>query len=253
VKLEDWHNTHNNQQWVCKPDASCGIEICSPVSENFLEIHKVIDFLSKDKNIKIDERCSFHVHVDISDLSENELVSVLSWWIKFEHLFFDAMPDCRKMNKYCQCIGIIDLFQHDEIVDNKIINKLGATKYLSCNTFHFCKKNRKTIEFRIADHFACLDQNYATNWVLLLTNFISIFSQKEIPKSLCWENPSLFLDFLSNIDIELRNWFFYRVKKNINSKIQNWDSEFRNIVKLEFNNIFKSLQLDKYCIDNEFC
>ena len=253
TKIEDWHNSHNNTNWICKPDSSCGIEICSPVSNKLEDLIKVIDFLSKDKLVKVDSRCAFHVHFDVEDLCFDELVLILCWWIKFEHIFFDAMPDSRKNNKYCQCIGITDLFEHDEVINGKnIVSKLGRSKYISCNTFHLCKGNRNSIEFRIADSEACLDVEYSKNWILLLEHFIKVSIKSDIPDSLCWENPKKFISFLleENLDDEVKNWFFDRILKNINSNILNWNLPFRKHSILEFNEIFENLQLDKYYICN---
>lgn len=248
IRLQKWHNCHNNKTWICKPDSSCGIEICSPVSQNFIEISKVIELLSKDSNIKVNDKCSFHVHIDVSDLSDYQLASVLCWWIKFEHVFLDAMPSSRKLNKYCQCIGMSDIFQHDEIIDiENIINKLGETKYFTCNTFHLCKKNRRSIEIRIADHTACLDADYAVNWISLMLQFVDVFSKRKIPDKLVWENPKKLNYYLfNNKNTNLRNWFYSRIIKNIKSDTKNWNKVFRKKSIFEFLDIFKDLQLDKY-------
>jgi hypothetical protein len=254
VKLDDWHNNHNNKEWICKPDSSCGIEICSPVLENFQQVEKVISFLSNDECIKIDNRCSFHVHVNVEDLEQDDILSVLCWWIKFDHLFLDAMPDCRKMNKYCQCIGMTDIFNHDDIINKEIINKLGQSKYLSCNTFHLCRGSRNTIEFRIADADACLNIDYAKNWVLLLIHFVETFKNEKIPDSLVWENPKKLFNFLFKNENarDIRSWFLNKIKKNANSNILNWDHDFRKFSIFEFLEILNNLQLDKdyFCNSN---
>ena len=74
VDVAKWHHTHHNQSWIVKPDSSCGMEICSPVSKGTsgLEvICNVVDLLKLDPIVQADERCSLHVHVEVSDLSSD--------------------------------------------------------------------------------------------------------------------------------------------------------------------------------------
>ena len=260
VSSTGWQHTHNNTNWVCKPDSSCGIEVCSPIFTDALEIVEVIDLLSKDKNVMADKRCSFHVHFDVSDClvydsyvdhkkinldKSIELISILSWWIKCEAVFFDSFPDSRKVNRYCQFIGISDLFDLDEKINfSDFIDKL-SNKYLSLNTNHLKKNFRPTIEFRTAENSACLDSNFAKNWILFLDNFISKSISKGLPESLAWLDPKEVFYFLDlNKNIGIRDWFLSRIFTNINSNISYWNS-FRKHAFFEFKEILNNLQLDK--------
>jgi hypothetical protein len=258
VVITDWQYTCNNKNWVCKPDSSCGIELCSPVLDDFFEVVEVIEYLSKDEKIMADTRCSFHVHFDISDFLFYEnyvdhrkinfakslnLCSVLCWWIKCEAIFFDSIPDTRKLNKYCQCIGLLDLFDVNQIDCSEIVDKL-SNKYLSINTYHLVKNRRPTIEFRIADNAACLDSYFAKNWILFLDNFISKAVLKGLPDSLSWLDPKDFFEFLEINNSELGSWFLQRVFTNIKSDVSYWNS-FRNRSFFEFKEILNCVQLDK--------
>lgn len=256
VVVNKWQHTHNNATWVCKPDSSCGIEVCSPVSNNIEDITEIINVLSKDKNIVTDSRCSFHVHFDVQDylFYNNEkldfnkcykLAAILAWWIKCEAIIFDSFPDCRKLNKYCQCVGLSDLFRtNEEISSQHLINKL-SDKYFSINTFHLNKNIRPTIEFRLAEHTACLNSDLASNWILFLDNFLNRAVYSGIPDSLCWLDPKDFFDFLDlNNNLKIRDWFLNRIFNNINSEIYFWKFYRKNSF-LEFKEILKYLQLDK--------
>lgn len=261
VESRSWQNTHNNDKWICKPDASCGIEICSPVSENLEEIKKVINLLSVDPKIKIDDRCSFHVHMDVSDCiyknnflldfeKSEKLGSILSWWIKCEAVFFDSFPNKRKNNKYCQCIGISDFLSIDDANTKKLISVLGQNKYYSLNTYHLSKIDRLTIEFRLAEDGACLDSDFACNWINLINRFIESSINKRMPSNLCWIDLIEVFDFLNlDNDIILAKWFLNRLVTNINSEINYWKKDFRKRSISELKYIIKKLHLDKeiYC------
>ena len=264
-RIENWHHTHNNRTWICKPDSSCGIELCSPVLDNLSQIIKVVSLLSDYKDIKIDNRCSFHVHIDVADLLEikdysfgsnfekttynfnvnSKLSNVLSWWIKSEHLFYDSVSDLRKSNKYCQCIGTLDIFEHDEKPElRNMIEKLGKNKYLSLNCYHLFKGNRPTIEFRLAGSDACLDRNYIENWIELLLYFVNTSSRLEMPDNFCWIDLGEFLKIM-NFKDEVKFWFLEKMSKNICSNLINWDFNLRKFSILELEQIIVNLQLDK--------
>jgi hypothetical protein len=213
---------------------------------------------SKDKKIFADDRCSFHVHFDVQDClfydnkivdfsKSKDLASILAWWIKCEAVFFDSSPDSRKLNKYCQCIGLSDIFNiEEEISTIKLIEKL-SDKYFSINVFHLRKNIRPTIEFRLADCSACLDSDFANNWILFLDNFIEKAISSGNPDSLTWLDPKDFFNFIDINNSKIRDWFLGRIFTNINSDISCWKFLRKNSI-LEFQEILNNLQLDK-----DFC
>ena len=59
VLIKTWHPTHNNMDWVIKPDRSCGMELCSPVAKGWLglkNICEVSEALGMFKFLSIDHR-----------------------------------------------------------------------------------------------------------------------------------------------------------------------------------------------------
>ena len=49
AEVQNWQYNHNNSKWICKPDSSCGIEVCSPViKDDFSSIFKVLQEFQKD-------------------------------------------------------------------------------------------------------------------------------------------------------------------------------------------------------------
>lgn len=243
VTIHKWGNDHHNQDWIIKPDASCGMEVCTPVLKGWLglmQVCKVVQAFSEDVKIKADDRCSLHVHVDVSDLSKSQLASIITWWVKCEPVFLDSVPNNRKKNQYCQCIGQTDIFEHVEdglLSHDTLISRLGQSKYYTMNTFHYHNDKRKTIEFRIMDAKCCQDAYMTKNWVRLLLHFVEMAISKGLPhpykfgdkwSSYCWLDPVDVFEFLGFMPDQyslspglnqVRNWFIDRLNTQKDSEL----------------------------------
>lgn len=253
---------HNNKLWIVKPDMSCGIEVCTPVLKGWNDLKMLLRVIQrfKEASIKSDERCSLHVHVNVADLSETQLAVVTAFYIKCEHLFFDAMPLNRKNNRYCKFIGYSDMFDTDTPMCPKLINKkFSESKYHSANAFHFMKSgeydiencNRPTMEFRIAGNQACRDPFFAKNWIRLLLHFVDIAKKLPMPEAyrkgdpwtgLAWLDPSdifKLLQFdqpLSEGLKQTRNWLINSILKNGHDVALEgtWCNDFRHPARQNF-------------------
>jgi hypothetical protein len=246
VKVNGWHITHNNAHWVVKPDASCGIEVCSPVLKGWRGLESVMRATAalKAAGFRADSRCSLHVHVNIADLKPRQLATVLAYYVKCEHVLFDSLPWHRKNNRYCQMIGLTDQFEHDFDMDqDELIRRLASMKYFSLNAYHFMKgggftwanNRRQTIEFRVAEGDACLDPLYIKCWVRFLLHFVEMTKNAPYPKpfdearpdpraGLLWlDSPDVYklLGFDRDLSAglrQVRDWFMMR--SLINRKIE---------------------------------
>lgn len=213
-EVHDWRYNHNPSCWCCKPDRSCGIELCSPVLDESSkgQLFDVMNAISSDPLVSVDERCSFHVHVELSspDFAPSS-AAILAWWIKCEHVFFDFASPSRKNNYYCRPIGLLDLFSPDEeVAVESIFRKLGQ-KYLSANAFHFFNRRRKTIEFRLAE--GTKDSSFADKWIRTVLNFSERASSIGLPSDYRWLRPEEVLNFLK-MEEELEGWFLSRLVSN---------------------------------------
>ena len=249
VKIHKWAYDHNNMAWIIKPDSSCGIEICSPVLKGWLgvmEIARVVKALGEDARVLADDRCSFHVHIDISDLSEKEVATIITWWVKCEPVFIDSVPFTRKRNQYCQLLAQSEGFERveDDFIPNEsLIRKLGFCKYFTINTYHYYNNKRKTIEFRIMDGECCVNPVMSKNWIRLLLHFVETSLRVGMPDSYrpndrwsgyCWLDPRDVFAFLSfdspNLSEGMRqicDWFLCRLEENCKDALDDGVTGFR--------------------------
>jgi hypothetical protein len=234
-----WYKTHG--YWVLKPDNSCGMEVCSPVFQGWYGLKKVcqvIDVFQYHSRISADSNCSYHLHIDVNDLAEEEIGNILRWWIKCEPVFFDSVPDSRKNNRYCQPIGLWDWVDDVyPITTTRLIEALGVTKYNSVNTYHLWAGERNTIEFRIGEHTLCKNSFFVKNWTRLLIHFLETAKQRS-PDNLAWldvkdvfEFLGFLRDDLSQGMVQIRNWFLGRLYYNTISCLDGFFKEARMITK----------------------
>lgn len=212
--VHDWRYDHNPTGWSCKPDNSCGIEVCSPVIDlrGLTGLATVMDALSADSSLSVDDRCSLHVHLELSGMECDEFLgSILAWWIKCEHVFFDFAHPYRKNNRYCRPIGVTDIFDSEDLVVSEALCRRLSFKYLSINTYHLFNRRRPTIEFRIAE--GTKDSSFAINWIRLLLVFSERALSSGLPKDYLWLSPCDVLDFM-NLDADLEGWFLGRLVSN---------------------------------------
>lgn len=265
VEIRKWHLTHHNESWVVKPDSSCGMEVCSPPAKGWKGLKgllKAVSAISEDKKIPVDSRCSLHVHCEIADLTSEQLCSFLAYYVKSEMVFLDSVPPDRKRNRYCQCIGVSDVFRADEPFNATTLSKkLGAHKYFSFNMYHFQRGNRKTVEFRIVGSEGCLDAFLVKNWVRLLIHFVEMCKRRDPPSAytendpwsgLSWLDPEqvfALLGFDGSYPLspgleQTRNWFLARLYNNMSSDLPGiWSEEARSVAKSQVIGLMERLNL----------
>lgn len=195
VFLQKWQNNHNNDCWILKPDSSCGIEVCTPVlkgMDGLRSVCSVVDAFARDVLVMSDQRCSFHVHVDVHDLNVGDIAALVSWWVKMEHFFMRIVPMCRRRNRYCQMLSFSSIFEKGVghmMSDAHLVASVGRHKYYSFNAYHMQKKKRKTVEFRIMDSSCCLSYHDAKNYLLLLLHFVELAVEKGSPREYDRDDP----------------------------------------------------------------
>ncbi len=251
VEIRDWGPTHwykTYGYWVLKPDNSCGIEVCSSIVQGWhglKRICEVVDVFQNHPLIIANSNCSFHVHLGVDDLMEAEIANVLRWWIKCEPVFFDSVPENRKLNRYCQFVGLFDWLD-DEIYldDHRLIEAFGVSKYGSVNTFHLLAGDRNTIEFRIGEHTLCKNSFFSKNWIRLLIHFLEV-AKASTPDSLHWLDVIDVFEFLGFFKplspgmTQIRNWFLGRLAYNSVGCLDGFFNEGRIISRQQVGELLK--------------
>jgi len=239
VDIRGYEHTDGNAGWVVKPDSSCGMEVCTPIYKGWSGLRKVcqvVHAFGTNPIVKVDPRCSVHVHVEIADLETAEIASVIAYWFKVEPVFLDSVPPHRKRNRYCQFMGMQNLLQCEtKISHGDLIKKVGNVKYYSLNSNQYVRNGRKTLEFRIIEGEGCKDPYLIKNWVRLLIHFIECARRLPFPtpwregdpmSGFLWLDPEdvlTLLGFNNNpVQYELspgltqtRNWFLARLNRHM--------------------------------------
>ncbi len=248
VDIREWEHTHNNDVWVIKPDSSCGMEVCTPIYKGWQGLKRaceVVEAFHRDPKIKVDDRCSVHIHIEVADLTNEQLASIIAHWFKCEPVFMDSVPPNRKRNRYCQYMGFNNLVQAESRISAQdLIRKVGSVKYYSLNTKQLCQNGRKTIEFRIVEGQGCKDPYLIKNWTRLILHFVEMASKRPFPEpyqfgnpwsGFCWLDPDDVFKVLGfdPAEFELspgleqtRNWFMARLQENMSKDVHEGYRQF---------------------------
>jgi len=252
VTINRWRvrASQNNPNWVVKTDASCGIEICSPVSQGWYglkRICQVVDLLGRDTQVEVGEDCSFHLHAEVRDLNDLQMGSVLAHWIKCEPIFLDSVPFPRKRNRYCQCIGQSQFFSHERLPSPGNLIGFLSDKYYTANTYQWVTiGDRRTLEFRPMGAEGCLDAYLVKNWIKLLLHFVERTKDRPYPEKyrrgdkwtgLLWLDLADVMELLGFTEgcmskgmEQTRNWFLARLRKNLLAPADGiWSQEARRV------------------------
>lgn len=132
IELEGIHNHINEiQSFNIVHDGSLkdnGLELVSiPIQMKFLEV-ELDRILGDVQEAKVSDRCSLHVHLNVSDLSVDELNAIILLYTIYEKSLFRLSGD-RWENNYC-----IPLYECPDIVKDFYSHPLkGWHKYFAFN------------------------------------------------------------------------------------------------------------------------
>lgn len=273
VNISNYTQSVNNAHWVVKTDASCGRKIRSNgINEGGYEIASFVASGLKDINtisevahslkkggIRANNNCGYHIHVNASDFTEEDMGKLISYWLLIEDVFFNMIPFRRTVNRYCKKIKIknknyekaLDVIKNSmkiwELYKPKTINiRNPAEKRYSLNLLNFyaaskTKFKRKTIEFRFPEGTLCKET--VKNFIYILLSFVENTKQLGTPKSksmnietflnICGLSSDKFLYILDNDLIKTKVWVLKRLIRY--SKI----SEYKNQAKKILTRIYR--------------
>lgn len=175
--------------WKVITDSSCGLEAVSPIlqgEDGLRQVAAVCQALAA-AGAKVDRRCGYHVHADVSDFELRHFKNLTKLWIKFEDVLDTFQPESRRgsYNQYCMSnlrtfVRATAGYQHNGFeqaeacrigfaaIENcncidEICNLFG-TRFVKLNTAAYFR--HRTIEVR--HHAGTLNADKATNWVRLI-------------------------------------------------------------------------------------
>ena len=200
VKIFDWNQSINNNDWHVKSDVSCGRgdeggwEIASYVGSGYLDaldISKTASSLKVTPGAKINRNCGLHVHVNVEDFTLKDMAILLAYWMKIENTLSFAIPSWRVDGAFCQSINKMQAHYKRHRYSPDYFWNLNRPRNLSAHD-NFYKMftlnlvnyesslqgliDRKTVEFRMPE--GTLNENDIINWIRLFVTFVDNCKKK---------------------------------------------------------------------------
>lgn len=203
------YNHITSAHWKLVTDGSlCGndtFELVSPILEGesgLRELEKVcwvLDFC----NVKVNESCGLHVHMDAADFTMNTWKNLALSYKNIESVINAFMPAGRRDNYYCKSLSGIS---ERRILQASTLNDLraafGNDRYHKVNLEAYAR--HRTIEFR--QHSGSTNFTKMSNWILFLGRMITFAQQAKVETGTTLQN----LPFLTD---DQKIYFKLRTKK----------------------------------------
>ena len=229
-------NNENMRTWTVKSDGSCGWEVTSPAlyasPTTFRTLRNIINGARRQIAGRrvIRRNCGFHVHVDISDLSNLQIQNLMRIFHSFERCFLKLHPESRDDNSYCRKIhnrGSDRRGAHRAVYENFDPDEYdysGSYGYLfdhssGISFSHF--SNRGTIEIRYAA--GTIRATKIINWIKIILYCIEIAKSTENFTVLNTESIDDLCDFIEGNETRIRwmenhkprvvQWIHHRIRQ----------------------------------------
>lgn len=203
------YNHETRDHWKLVRDSSLTgsetFELVSPIleGENGLrELEKVCWVLDLC-NVKVNDSCGLHVHMDAADFTMNTWKNLALSYKNIENVIDAFMPNSRRDNYYCKSLSSIS---NRRILEAGTINELqaafGNDRYHKVNLQAYSR--HRTVEFR--QHSGSTNFTKMSNWVLFLGRMITFAQQAKVEAGTTLQN----LPFLTE---DQKIYFKLRTKK----------------------------------------
>jgi len=200
----------SNSLWKIVPDSSliCNrnmpychkFEVVSCVLQGGKGLSELASVLRSLENVspalKVNKSMGFHVHIDVSKLSVQQLIKVCQNFIKYEDVMDSFMPLSRRSgseecDRYCKSnrdsvgqdtnkqrhVALENCYDVESLAD--MINYDG--RYYKLNLQNLVSGRQPTMEFR--QHSATLDYTKVSSWIRFCTAFVNNSARLASPKS----------------------------------------------------------------------
>jgi hypothetical protein len=168
-----WKITYDSS--VSGPGGMPGIEVVSPVlsgPEGLAELRKVADALNA-AGATANRTCGLHVHVGTTDLTIDDIKTIVKRYTTFENVIDTFMPNSRRgdNNTYTKSMRRWAACEGSRLEACESLSALRSSyfdRYYKINLAAFVRQG--TIEFR--QHSGTVSAEKITNWVLFVLNFV---------------------------------------------------------------------------------
>lgn len=206
IKITNYAKSNYVSSWHVKFDRTCGYtnssggwELTSYKGKNRQDLHKfglVAQALNLE-GIVINDNCGFHIHVEVKDLTKENIATIVAYWMKMENVIKHIVPASRVNNVFCQFLkSFYDIKKINECKTSLEFWKLIKMKapYTNVhrrlalnlvNLYEAIDKNttkRRTLELRLPE--CSLHYYNVVNWVRFFLTFIETTSKMPFPKDL---------------------------------------------------------------------
>lgn len=197
----DWINDRDvgyyhssGSTWDVKTDSSCGWEVASRILQLDVDGHNrelkaVCDRLDRLHPL-ITRSCGHHLHVDVSDLSWQEVQKLCWLWARYEPFFNELVEDSRRENDYCEPFCRAFWASEPSHYWAQIARSLSANTRDSffsgsgsyprgaLNMQNWWRHGR--IEIRL--HHGTVDYEEIRGWAMLMLSLVSRVKQSRLPE-----------------------------------------------------------------------
>ena len=208
VVVEGYNHT-TRPHWKLVTDSSLNgndtFELVSPIlvgETGLRELEKVCWVLDLC-DVKVNESCGFHVHMDASDFSIDTWKNLALSYKHIEPLIDSFMPRTRRDNRYCKSLNALP---ETRIIRAATIHELqqvfGNSRYYKINLKAYSR--HRTVEFR--QHSGTINFAKMEKWIRFLNGLIIFAQAGQLPSRTT-------LDRLPFLDEKQKLFFKLRTKK----------------------------------------
>ena len=207
VTVPGYTHEPSRTDWKLVPDSSivCNLslpncqkfELVSPILKSGVglsQFNNVLKDLSASQGmIQVNESMGFHVHVDVSDLTLDQLIKVCQNFVKYEHVMDTFVPSARRSHSSAsqlyfrthQGIGNINRDRIDRLAACQTIEQLARTmspnRYAKLNMHNLVTARQPTVEFR--QHHATTDYTVLSSWIRFCVRFVENSARYRAPQA----------------------------------------------------------------------
>jgi len=157
---------------ACEDGSIDGMEFVSSVLSGDAGLKAIDDFCDQADGFETDNKCGFHAHIGIADLTDSQRLSVCMAYALSADVWRSFVSETRRRNTYCGA----NKWSADDVASAGSFEALAAAqtdRYQWVNLQAYSR--HKTVEIRL--HGATLESDKICNWVVAHVRFIDVVSK----------------------------------------------------------------------------